>query len=256
MWFRICCITCLLFISCQEKQPKTIRIAAAANMQFAIKELQQKFTQNTGITCDIILGSSGKLTAQIQQGAPYHLFLSANTDYTEQLHLKKLTLKKPKIFAYGNLVLWTSKKNLKLSLDSLKQQNIKHIAIANPKTAPYGKAAKQVLEQILTTKSIQEKVIYGESVSQVNQFITAQAVDVGFTSKAIVSAFKEENKNHWIDIPQNLYTPIQQAVVLLKNTDDDMNNSQNAQLFYEYLFSKEGQQILTAYGYMPPQEAI
>ncbi len=239
-------IISLFGYSCNDNSPQPLLIATAANMQFAIPPLLKSFTATTGISCEAIISSSGKLTAQIKGGAPYSVFLSADMKYPEILHKEGLTTALPKIYAYGTLVLWSISESDNLSMDLLTAPSIQHIALANPKTAPYGKAAMEVLQDLNLSISLKEKLVFGESIAQTNQFITSQVAEVGFTAKSVVVSPNIKDKGQWIPIDATLYTPIEQGIVLLKNVPD---KQAEAQLFYDFLLSDEGQAILQEYGY-------
>ncbi|NNJ90014.1 MAG: molybdate ABC transporter substrate-binding protein [Eudoraea sp.] len=223
-----------------------IRMAVAANMQYAIKELADQFEKDTGFTCEVILGSSGKLFAQIKEGAPYDLFISADLTYPEALYTIDLTHEPPRVYAYGTLVLWTCSSTLRPSLEVTETDSVQHIALANPKTAPYGKAAMEVLDFYGLSSKLQDKLVYGESIGQTNQFITSGAADIGFTSQSVVESQAMKNKGKWIRIIDTAYTPMPQGVVLIKRKKP---KKQGAQAFYEYLFSEEGKDILQKFGY-------
>ncbi|PCJ94456.1 MAG: molybdate ABC transporter substrate-binding protein [Flavobacteriaceae bacterium] len=240
---------CLIICSCGESKTNTLTIATASNMQFAMTEIVQSFTKHTGIKCHIITGSSGKLTAQISEGAPYDIFLSANIKYPEELYKKGFTSSKPIIYAYGGLVLWSTMHE-KPSLSILLKDTITHIAIANPKTAPYGEAAVLVLKNAGIYEEIKNKLVYGESISQTNQFILSGAADIGFTSKSVVLSPKIKNEGNWISINEDNHSPINQGVVLLKSS----NRKQKGERFYTFLFSEQAQNILKKYGYSVAQE--
>ena len=239
-------ITSFFLYSCNDNNPRPLLIATAANMQFAIPSLLKKFTETTGIKCEPIISSSGKLTAQIKEGAPYSVFLSADMKYPEVLYREGLTITSPKIYAYGTLVLWSIAESNSLSLDLLNSPSISHIALANPKTAPYGKAAMEVLQHLNVSSTLKEKLIFGESIAQTNQFITSQAADFGFTAKSVVVSPIVKGQGQWITIDTSLYSPIEQGIVLLKNTPDKLKE---AQLFYDFLLSEKGQAILKKHGY-------
>ena len=239
----LCLVT---FLSCQEQQSKQLNVAVAANMQFAMKEITKKFEEETGIHCDLIISSSGKLTAQIKEGAPFDIFVSANMKYPNELYKYGLTEKAPEIYAYGKLILWSMKKDIVPNIDSLKNTQIKHIAISNPKSAPYGIAAFEVLNHFKMVTDLSTKLVYGESVLQTNQFIISNAAEIGFTAKSIVLSPKMKGKGHWIDIDETLYTPISQGAVIIKNKKYP---NKNAKQFYDFLFSPKAKEILVNFGY-------
>lgn len=235
--FKYLGVSFLLFGCKTPQQPLTI--ATAANMQFAMEALCTEFTKQTGIECQLVVSSSGKLTAQIQAGAPYDVFASADLKYPTTLYHRGFTTQAPKVYAMGTLVLWTTKNDYTPTLQTLKDSTIKHIAIANPKTAPYGKAALEVLHPINT--SIENKLVYGESIAQVNQFVSTQAAQVGFTSLAVVLA---QQTGYWFQIPKNRYTPIAQGMVVIKNS----KHVDQANQFYSFVFSNKGKEILKQFG--------
>ena len=240
---------------CQTSPEESERliIAAAANMQFAVSALCESFEEKTGIGSELIISSSGKLTAQIKEGAPYHLFISADMQYPEELFRSGLAEKPPRVYAYGKLVLWSMVEGIQPSLKTLSSKRITHIALANPKTAPYGKAAQEFLKHYQLLDPLQAKLVFGESIAQTNQFITTQVADLGFTAKSVVVSPKMRGKGNWIDLDPGTYTPIQQGVLILKASSQQQ---QQAQKFYEFLFSAEAKRILEAYGYLvkvPPQ---
>ena len=245
--FRILIILVFGFLlkNCASPQGEYLAIAAAANMQFAIAELTQNFSKSSGLSCQTIISSSGKLTAQIKEGAPFDIFVSADMKYPEELHNNGFTTSAPKIYAYGRLVLWTTDESITPNVSVLLDDKVKHIAIANPKTAPYGQAAIEVLEQYQHLTQVENKLVYGESIAQTNQFIISQAAQIGFTAKSVVLSPNIKNQGQWIEIPTKLYSPIAQGVVILKKT----KQQKSAQLFYDFLFSERGQKILEKYGY-------
>lgn len=235
-----------LLASCSQKKEDALVIATAANMQFAMQKLTSTFSKNTGIECQIIVSSSGKLTAQIKEGAPYDILVSADMKYPNQLFKEGFTHTKPSIYAYGKLILWTMDSETSPSFEILTQENITHIAVANPKTAPYGIAAKEVLLKEGFLPQIENKLVYGESIAQTNQFITTQAAEIGLTAMSVVLSPKMKEKGKWIAVDENSYTPISQGIVILKNNETKLRYSEN---FYNFLLSKEGQHILKTFGY-------
>lgn len=237
----------IVFFACQAKRPaEVITIATAANMQFAMEALSEAFTLQTGISCQLVVSSSGKLTAQIKEGAPFDLFVAANMKYPQAIQESGLALEPPVIYAYGKLVLWTLRKDLVPDLNMLATSAIRQIAIANPKTAPYGQAALESLEHKALAASVKPKLVYGESIAQANQFILTQAADVGFTAMSIVLSPKMKNQGQWVAVDEESYTPIAQGVVLLKNTAPKV---ELARQFYLFLSTAKAKEILEDFGY-------
>ncbi|WP_299434730.1 molybdate ABC transporter substrate-binding protein [uncultured Maribacter sp.] len=223
-----------------------IIIATAANMQPAIAEISNSFSKKSGIECKVVVSSSGKLTAQIKEGAPYNVFISANRKYPQEIYNNKLGLIIPKIYGYGKLVLWSAIDSITPSTSILINSNIKHIAVANPKTAPYGAAAIESLKQYNLYDAIESKLVFGESISQTNQFITSKSASIGFTALSVVLDKKMENVGKWVAIDTTAYSPIAQSIIVIKQ---NAKENKNATAFYKYLFSKEGQEIIKKYGY-------
>jgi molybdate transport system substrate-binding protein len=236
----------LLFCWPSFAQPQPLRVAVAANAQFVMEKLSAAFVQKTGIVVEPIISSSGKLTTQIQQGAPFDVFLSADMTYPETLYQQGYTTAAPVVYAYGSLVVWTlSDLPLSPDLKILLNPAIRHIAIANPTVAPYGEAAISVLKMNKLLEKIQPKIVYGESISQVNQYLLSGAAEVSFTAKSVVLDPSLSQRGQWIDLPQSAYRPIAQGVVIIKRT----TQPKAAQQFVAFLQSREARQIFKTFGY-------
>jgi molybdate transport system substrate-binding protein len=227
-----------------------ITVAVAANMQYTVEALKAEFnkTDKTGI--DIVLGASGKLTQQIMQSAPFDIFISADTAFPKKLSDAGFAAESSRVYAQGVLVLWTLKPGVQPAADLqlLLYNDIKHIAIANPKTAPYGIAAEFILKEYNLYDKVSSKLVTGESITQTSQFVATQAADIGFTAKSIVISNEMKGKGKWIELNRNDYPPIKQAAVLLKH--GQQNNSGEAKKFYEFLFSKKAKEIYKEFGYI------
>ncbi len=228
----------------------SINIAVAANVSYAIEELKAEFGKiYPDIKVNVTLGSSGKLTAQIIHGAPYGLFMSANMLYPKRLYKKKIATTQPRVYAKGSLALFSVKEyDFSKGLALLEQKDVKRIAIGNPKTAPYGKAAFEALKNAHILTKVQSKFIYGESISQTISY-TVTAADIGIVAKSSLYSSKMaryKEGEHWSVIDPKLYTPIKQGIVLLKNA----NNTQEYQAFYDFIVSKRAQAVFQKYGYI------
>ena len=225
-----------------------LTIAAAANIQFAMEAIETAFEQKHDMEIDIVISSSGKLAAQIMQGAPYSVFLSANKAYPEAIIENGQAEDTVLTYAYGNLVLWTIKDiALDTNLAFLQNTTINKVAIANPQSAPYGQQAINSLEKAKQQSVINEKLIYGESVAQVNQYILSGAVEVGFTSKSSVLAPACKNTGKWSEVPTDSYKPIEQGVICTKY--GKKIHPEGSQAFLDFLFSNTAQEILEQHGY-------
>ncbi len=238
-------IFCLLSFAAAA-QP--LRIAVAANAQFVSEKLKDAFTKETGITTELTVSSSGKLTAQIEQGAPFDVFLSADMKYPEELFSKGFATAKPQVYAYGTLVMWTLKNiDLTKGLNALLSTGVQKIAIANPKLAPYGEATIQALTKQALLEKVQPRIVYGESISQVNQYLLTGAADIAFTAKSVVLDSAVSGKGKWAEVSNKLYNPIAQGAVIIKSSG--ATNSAGAAAFYSFLFSKKAKAIFKKYGY-------
>jgi len=245
-FFSIYFIAVLILLSCSQNQSEKLTIAAAANMQFAVAELTKVFSEQTGIECETVTSSSGKLTAQIIEGAPFDVFLSADMKFPKELYIRGLTMNEPLVYAYGNLVLWTLKNDVEPVIESLSHENIKHIAMGNPKTAPYGISAKEVLHNTGLEEKLQNKLVFGESISQTNQFIISMVADIGFTSKSVVLSSIMKGQGDWKEIDKKLYRPIAQGIVIINSRNIFQKE---AIQFKDFLLSAKGKEILYKFGY-------
>lgn len=243
----------LLFLFAPAAQAaESITVAVAANVNYAFKAIATAFTQETGIEIKSVVSSSGKLTAQITHGAPYDLFLSADMLYPATLHEAGLAVAAPKVYANGTLVLWTTKDiNLsKLGIATTADKAVTKVAIANPKLAPYGREAIKVIDYYQLTSSVMPKLVYGESISQVNQYVDIKSVDVGFTAKSVVMSPELKGKGTWIDVPTESYKPIAQGMVVLTYGTKHHHRATNQ--FYDFMLSAKAREILSQYGYKLP----
>jgi molybdate transport system substrate-binding protein len=238
-------ISILLLSSCHPEKHK-LAIATAANVQYPMAELTREFTAASGVDCDVILGSSGKLTAQIRNGAPYDIFISADMKYPGELYKDGFATNRPKVYAFGRLVLWTLD-SIAPSITNLDSPYYQHIAIANPETAPYGKAAVETLKYYKLFDKLQGKLVYGESISQTNQFIISRTARAGFTAKSVVLSPKMKDHGAWTEVDEKSYTPIAQGAVIVERHD---KNSPEAVIFYDFIFSEKAKEILKKYGYL------
>lgn len=247
----------LLLFTCSGKKESTskkepLAVATAANVQFVVEDLKKEFEQKTGIPVQAIIASSGKLTAQISQGAPYDIFISADTKYPETLFREGSAFNAPKIYAFGALTLWTLREDLDLSLGikTLEQKGINKIALANPETAPYGEQSIQAMKNAGLLEKLKPTFVFGESIAQTNQYILSKACDIGFTAKSVVLAPGIPQKGAWVEIDPSLYSPIAQAAVITLHGQN--NHPRESRLFFDFLFSDKAREIFLRYGYTLP----
>ena len=208
---------CLPTLSAEE-----ITVAAAADLQFALKDIATRYEKQTGNTVKMTFGSSGNFFSQIQNGAPFDVFFSADLDYPKKLEAARQaepgTLSQ---YATGKIVLWVrndSKLDLTKGLGVLLDPSIQKIAIANPQHAPYGRAAVAALEHEKLYGKLKDKMVLGENISQAAQFVESGSADVGIIalSLAVAPAMKAEGR--FAEIPTDLYPPLQQGCVVLASS--------------------------------------
>ena len=237
---------------------KDLKIAAAADLSAAIDKLGSVFEKQTGVHVSVSLGSSGNFFAQIQNGAPFDVFLSADKRYPEKLAEAGKIEGALVLYARGRLVLWVpNSSSLQLpskghpldgNLDALNWPAVRKIAIANPEHAPYGRAAVAVLMHYGVYEQVKSKIVLGENVSQTAQFAQSGNADVAFIalSQALSEALNREG--YWLTLPQGSYPPIEQAGAVLKTS----HSKQMAWRFLEFLTSPEAQAILHNFGFEAP----
>ena len=226
-----------------------IKIAVAANVSYAMEPLKQAFNAlHPDTKIEVILGSSGKLTAQIKNGAPYTLFMSANMKYPETLYDENLTVTEPVVYAQGALAYLSVKpQEFSKGIALLNDANVSRIAIANPKTAPYGTAAAEALKNADLYELLKEKFVYGESISQTVTYAMT-AADIGFIAKSSLYSPQMAHFKHdvnWIEVDERLYTPIDQGMVILKKGE----GNEEVKAFYDFILSSEAKEILKQFGY-------
>ncbi len=219
----------------------TLTVAAAADLALAQQSLSSAFHEKTGAAIRFSLGSSGALAKQIENGAPFDVFVSANEMYVKDLatagHIDPASLH---IYALGRLGLWSFAGNIH-DLNQLLSPVVKRVAIANPQFAPYGAAAKDLLERAGLWSRLQPKIVYGENVSQALQYAESQNADAAIVSWTLVAS-----KGGTL-LPAN-HAPIRQAVGIVADT----KQLALARQFVEFLLSPAGRAILSAHGLTPP----
>jgi molybdate transport system substrate-binding protein len=228
-----------------------ITAAVAANVQFAMEELKAAFKKESGIEVKAVYGASGKLATQVRNGAPFDLFVSADMDFPDSLRAWGHAPEKPRAYAYGKLVMWTLKDvDLEKGLAALSDSAIGKIALADPKRAPYGREALKALQRSGLADALKPKLVYGENISQVSQYILTGNVDIGFNAKSIVMAPETQGKGHWKDVDSALYDRIAQGAVVCKYGAE--NNPGLSSRFYAFLYSAPAREIFARYGYGLP----
>jgi molybdate transport system substrate-binding protein len=230
-----------------------VSIAAAANLVFALESLKAEFQKAEPTTeVSITTGASGNLVAQIQNGAPFDVFLSADLEYSEKLiSLGFADSKSLTMFAVGRLVLWTTRPGVDVtSVPALVHDpRVLKIAVANLTTAPYGKAAREALTQLGLWKDAEPKIVIGENITQTAQFVETGNADAGFVAMSLVLSPKLKDKGRWQEIDATLYSPLDQAAVITKKGADNPASAR----FLAFLRSPAARAVFERFGYRLPK---
>ncbi|UKN00583.1 molybdate ABC transporter substrate-binding protein [Paracrocinitomix mangrovi] len=239
-------ISIVFLSSCggDESKEDQLNIACAANMEVAIDSICKVFEQEQNIKCQVNSGASGMLYTQINQGAPFDVFVAADDTYPMMLFNDNLC-EKPEVYAKGQLVLVIKNVGRIRSVEEvLLSDEVQKIGIPDSSVAPYGKAAMEALASLKLDELINDKIVWAESVGQVNQFYETHAVDAIFTSYSFVKT-PGNNFNHLL-IADSLYQPIQQSACVIKKEN---TQNESAQAFQSFILSEKSQNILLHFGY-------
>lgn len=236
-----------------EANPREISLAAAADLSIALPEIAQAFEKTSGVVVKLSFAASGVLTQQIENGAPFDVFFSADLGYPKQLISEgKADGSTLYTYAVGELVLWTpasspldlEQKGMQVLLDP----SVKKIAIANPQHAPYGRAAVAAMKHYDLYEKVSDRVVLGENVAQAAQFVESGNVQVGFVALAHALAPAMKGKGKYWRVPAEAYPPLDQGAVVIAHSP----HAQDARAFLEYMKSAEARAILQHYGFTSP----
>ncbi|WP_430389928.1 molybdate ABC transporter substrate-binding protein [Dyella sp. 20L07] len=228
-----------------------ITVAAAADLRGALDQVVTQYQiAHPDSKIDVIYGSSGNLTTQIEQGAPFELFFSADSSFPERLVEHGKASGKPVQYAEGHIVLWSASIDMKgVQVKDLSQTRFGHIAIANPLHAPYGKRAEQALRASGIWDDVQSRLVIGENIAQTAQYVQTGNAQVGFVAESF--AMNPAIKGSYIAVPASLYEPLRQSLVLTQRG----GNSELAKSFMSYVQSPEARALLAKYGFALPAAA-
>jgi molybdate transport system substrate-binding protein len=242
----------LLMLGVNSAVAEDITIAAASDLNFVFKEILADYEKSTGDRVRLTLGSSGNFFAQIQNGAPFDLYFSADIAYPRKLEEAGLAVPGSLYpYAVGRIVLWASKGSpvdLTKGLAILRESTIRKIAIANPKHAPYGRAAVAAMEHAQVYDRIKGKLVLGENISQAAQFVESGAADIGIIALSLALAPPMQAVGHYREIPADAHPPIEQGAVILIGG----KNQAGAKAFLSFIQGTEGQTIMKQYGFIAP----
>lgn len=228
---------------------QSITVAAAADLQFAMQDVADQFQKQTGKEVKLIYGSSGNFFEQLQNGAPFDMFFSANLDYPKKLQSAGLT--EPESYyeyAKGKIAVWVAKDStldLSSGLQSLLNPRIKKIAIANPQHAPYGQAAVAALQTEGMYDRVKDKLVLGENISQTASFVVSGSADAGIVALSLVLSPNMKDKGRYVEVPASDYPSIQQACVILNSS----KGKDTARQFLAFIKTARVAETLKRYGF-------
>jgi molybdate transport system substrate-binding protein len=238
-------------------QEATPAIAAASDRQFALKDVAAAVTDATGRAVEIAFGSSGNFFRQIQQGAPFDIFLSADERFVDELVSAGLTENEGDLYAVGRIAILVPRGSplkadgtLKDLAMALRDGRLERFAIANPEHAPYGRRAEEALRHAGVWDAIKDKLVLGENVSQAAQFAISGGADGGMVAYSLALSPNLSALGEYAVIPADWHEPLRQKMVLLKGAGE------TARMFYDFVMSPPARQMLNRYGFILPGEAM
>lgn len=248
---RLLC-ACIMLLALPAQAEK-ITIAAAADLKFAMDEIVGAYKKsNAADEIEVVYGSSGKFNTQLQQGAPFDLFFSADITFPRELAKNGLAASEVKPYAVGCIVLWSASMDAsKMTLDSLTDPKIARIAIANPQHAPYGKRAEEALRAAGLWQKIESKLIYGENIANTAQYVQTGNAQVGIIALSLAVNPELASRGGYYLIPDKLHEPLEQGFIITKRAAGNAL----ARRFAEYMASRPARAVMTKYGFVLPGEA-
>jgi molybdate transport system substrate-binding protein len=252
----VAAVGCGAFVYSAEAQQSLLRVAAAADMRFAMDEIIETFRQKyPAVRVEVTYGSSGNFYAQLSSHAPFDIFFSADVDYPRRLIREGAALADTEfLYGLGRLVVWVPRASPidveKLGMQSLLDSRVKKIAIANPRHAPYGRAAVEAMKNTGVYDQVKDRIVFGDSVMQTAQFIESGAADIGLISHSLVLAPTLRDKGRYWEVPVGAYPPREQGGVILSWARDNSA----AKALRDFVLSEGGKAILRRYGFRLPGE--
>ena len=235
-----------------QKPCGKVTVAAAADLMYAMNEITGNFEKATGCAVRVSTGSSGNFLSQIENGAPFDVFFSADIEYPRKLEVEGLAVPgSTYLYAVGKIVLWVrkdSRLDVTKGLAVLRDPSIQKVAIANPQHAPYGRAAEEALRNAGLYDAVKDRLVLGENISQAAQFVESGNADAGILAFSLVRSPGLKEKGRYALVPEDLYAPIQQGVVLIRASQ----NPEDARAFLDYIKSPATAALLERYGFVLP----
>lgn len=243
----------VFFVGCKSKENSEkpfsenseISVAAAVNLRNVLEELNQNYLkENPSRNVSLTFGSSGMLTQQIIYGAPFDLYLSADTLFPEKLKGLNLTKGESVIYTYGKVVMWSAKSDVSKGLELVLEDEIKKIAIANPQLAPYGRATVETLKNQGLYDKIKHKIVWAENINQTAQFASSGSADIGFVSLSNALDTEMLKRGKFYELSFEECSSIAQSGVVIKG-----KNEKDSQDFLDYITHPDMRHIWEKYGY-------
>jgi molybdate transport system substrate-binding protein len=239
-------VAALLVAGAAPGAAATLRVAVTASFQPALAAVAPRFTTATGHRLLVSAGSTGKLAAQVEQGAPFDVLLAADAERPRLLVSRGHAVAATRFtYARGRLVLWSARPGLRLGPDTLRRGAFGRLAIASPRAAPYGAAALEALGRLGVSPRLGARLVYGESVGQTFSFVASGAADLGFV--ALSQVVGREDGSRWL-VPASLHSPIEHQAVLLSGAREP----EAARALLRWLRGSEARAVIAGFGYAPP----
>lgn len=234
--------------------PTTLTVAAAADLKFALDDLVKEFEgKNPATKVNVTYGSSGNFFAQLQNGAPFDLFFSADISYPRKLAEAGLGADEVFLYAVGRIVVWVPKDSLvdvdKLGIKALLEPAIRKIAVANPQHAPYGRAAVAAMKALNVYDQVAPRLVYGENIAQTAQFVQSGAADIGILALSLAVAPQMRDTGRYWQVPLDTYPRMEQGGLILKAAKD-LNAARS---FRDFVLGDHGREVLKRYGFSLPE---
>jgi molybdate transport system substrate-binding protein len=260
-FFRFMGAAALLFFLCHASAPlcqaadREVNVAAAADLSVALRQAAADFEKQSGVKVKLSFAASGALTQQIENGAPFDIFFSADMDYPRQLISAGLAESESLYrYAVGSLVLWVPKDSPldveHKGIDVLLDPSVRKIAIANPEHAPYGRAAVAALQHYGLSEKLRDRLVIGENIAQAAQFVESGNAQAGFVALAHASAPSMEGKGRYWIVPGDAYPPLDQGVVMISASP----HKQDAAAFLKYARSADFAAVMKRFGFSVPSQ--
>lgn len=249
---RLLALVVLFAMAPLAQAAETMRIVAAADLRFAMDEILDQFRlAYPDQPVEVIYGSSGRFRAQIEHGAPFDLYFSADIAYPEALYAADLVHGEVIPYALGRIVLWSDREDASaLRLNDLRDERFRRIAIANPRHAPYGARAKEALQASELWDTLEPRLVYGENIMHTLQLVQSGAAEIGIVALALAKSPVIEAQGGYYLIDDSLHEPLYQGFVITQRAADNAT----AQAFADFIGRTESREIMQRYGFVLPDE--